>query len=137
MSAVKLLVIAFLAACGGHSETTQQPTTPPPVAEQPKPAGPKPITTDDDYIAKGSELTNRLIAIFKADGTDCDKLADDLDTLHADTAVMDAYDKDHPEVKAKLEAAMEPRQAEVMGAIAPAMNACAGNAKFKAVLQKP
>ena len=139
-----LVLIAFLAACGGHNETTQQPTTPPPAttADQPKPAD-KPaaapagaITSDDEYISKGSGLITKMVDIFKADGANCDKLADDLDKLHDEVAPLDAYDKDHPDVKAKFEKAVEKRQNEMMSAMGPAMQSCANNEHLGNVMAK-
>ena len=38
---------------------------------------PATIASDDDYLKLGVGLSNDMIAAFKADGSDCDKLADD------------------------------------------------------------
>src|SRR4051812_21422213 len=46
-----------------------------------KPAAGGAITNAADYEAKGTELMDKMTALFVADGTNCDKLAADVSTF--------------------------------------------------------
>lgn len=98
------------------------------------------IASDDDYVAKGSMLIDKLTEIFKADGTNCDKLADDVSKMIDDNAglpaALDAYEKAHPDAKKKGEAASKDKTAAFESAATPAIGACKDNKKLGDAMNK-
>ena len=120
-------------AAGGAAATP--PATPPAA-----PAGGVTIASDDEYVSKALAQTAKLTDIFKAGGTNCDKIADDITKLATDDkalmAALQAYEKAHPDAQKKFDEAAKPKQAEFEGAAGPAMNACKDNKKLSDAMSK-
>jgi len=109
----------------------------------PPPAGPPAgamLTSDDDYMNQSMAALDRMTAVFKAAGTNCDKLADDLTKFSADNDALfkaiDVYKKAHPDVQKKLEAASKDKMAAAEAAAAPAAAACKDNQKLADAMGK-
>jgi hypothetical protein len=112
-----------------------------PAADKAAPAAPATgatIASDDDYMEKGKALITKMTDTFKADGTDCDKLATDIDAIHSDpqVAALDAYEKAHADVKKKFDQATKDQTKAFETAATPAIKACAKNEKLMGVLAK-
>src|SRR5262245_51417630 len=112
------------------------PATPPPAA----PAGGATIASDDDYVAKALASMTKLTDIFKAAGTNCDKIADDVTKLVTDDQALlnalQAYEKAHPDAQKKFDEASKAKQTEFEAAAGPAMNACKDNKKVSDAMSK-
>jgi hypothetical protein len=112
----------------------------PPAAPAAAPAGATTIASDDDYIAKGTAFLDKLTEIFKAGGTNCDKIADDLNKLAAESSAtingLQAYEKAHPDAKKKAEAATKDKTTAFEAAAGPAIGACQKNQKLGDALNK-
>jgi hypothetical protein len=89
-------------------------------------------------MATATAMLGKMIAVFKADGTDCDKLAADIAKLGSETDAVaaQAYEKAHPDVKKKFDAATKAQTAEFEAAATPAIAACQSNKKFGDALTK-
>ena len=125
---MKILATVLVLAVGCGSKT-----------DEPKPTEKSDtVASDDDYVKRGIDMVGKLAETFKADGTNCDKLADDLDKLQNDPrgAALDAYEKAHPDVKKKLEAAVKDRIEEIGKLGGAAMTACKDNKKLLDVMAK-
>ncbi len=114
-----------------------------PAAATPTPAAPAAggaIASDDAYIAMGVEMMDKVIEIFKGAGTNCDKLADDLTKLASETdgkkKASQDYEKAHPDVKKKFDAATKDKTAGFEAAAGPALTACKDNKKVGDALTK-
>ena len=96
------------------------------------------IASDDEYLEKGKAMLVKLTATFKADGTDCDKLATDIDAIHSDPqiAALDAYEKAHADVKKKFDASIKDQTKTFETVATPALKACAKNQKLMDALAK-
>jgi len=98
------------------------------------------IASDDDYIAKSTGALDKLTTVFKADGTDCDKLAGDLSKFADETAgtikSIKAYEKAHPEVQKKLDEASKGRMTAFQETAGPALTACQSNKKVADAMAK-
>jgi hypothetical protein len=103
-------------------------------------AGGATITSDDDYIAKGKASMDKMTEIFKAAGTDCDKLGDELLKFATDNAALiassKAYEAAHPDAKKKYDEASKDKSAAFETAAGQAMTACQGNKKVGEALTK-
>jgi hypothetical protein len=108
------------------------------VAQPAVPAGDVTIASDDDYMVKAKAMIGKMLDVFKADGTDCDKLAADITTLTNDSTVkaLDAYEKAHADAKKKFDAAMKDQTKAFETAATPAITACAKNQKFMDAVSK-
>src|SRR5215475_4935635 len=129
MASTKTFALAALLLFGcSHSQPEPAKPADPPVAKPADPPPPKTDTfaNDDEYIAKGKEAFTKLIAIFKADGTDCEKLAADVTTLAADPtmAASKKYETDHPDIKTKFESIAKEMEGQFEQVATPALNAC-------------
>jgi hypothetical protein len=134
-----LLALGLVVGCGG-SKATETPATPPaaPLRNAGPDAGSLALTSDDEFIANGRAIIQRLIAIFTADGQDCEQLAADVSKLSEDPiwSASTHYEDAHPEVRERF-AAEQAEMGERFGAVAgPAMTACATNQAFIAALAK-
>jgi hypothetical protein len=120
-------------ATGGAAATP--PATPPAA-----PAGGDTVASDDDYVAKAVASMDKMTAIFKAGGTDCDKIADDITKLTTDNQGMlntlQAYEKAHPDAQKKFDEVSKPKQKEFEAAAGPAMGACKDNKKLSDAMTK-
>jgi hypothetical protein len=120
----------------GGAATTPAATPPTPAA----PAGGTTIASDDDYVAKALSSMDKLVEIFKAGGTDCDKIADDITKLttedHAQFTALQAYEKSHPGAQKKFDEAAKPKQAAFEASAGPTMNACKNNKKLNDAMAK-
>jgi hypothetical protein len=96
------------------------------------------IASDDDYMTKGKAMIGKMLDTFKADGTDCDKLAADITAITNDATVkaLDAYEKAHADAKKKFDAAMKDQTKAFETAATPAITACAKNQKFMDAVSK-
>jgi len=114
----------------GTATKPADPATPTPAV----PAGHAMFTSDDDYVNQSMAALDKMTAIFKAAGTNCDKLADDLTKFSADTdtlyKALKIYGKAHPDVQKKLEAASKDKMAAAEAAAKPATSACQDNQKL-------
>jgi hypothetical protein len=103
-------------------------TTPAPAAPPPAPSAASTITSDEDYVAKATLTVDQVIAVFKASGTDCHKLAEALTKFAADNdalvKALNSYEKAHPEAERKFDEASKPKLAEFEGTAGPAITAC-------------
>ena len=133
------LALLLLFGCSHSQPEPAKPADPPPVA---KPADPPPkadtFANDDEYIAKGKEAFTKLIAIFKSDGTDCEKLAADVTTLAGDPMMgaSKKYETDHPDIKTKFESVAKDMESQFEQVATPALNACSKNKSFVDALGK-
>lgn len=110
---------------------TTPPATPPPAA----PSGGKvTFASDDEFIAKSVGAMDAVTAIFKNDGTDCEKLAVDLIKFADENRPLikagEEYGKDHPEAKAKFETVSNDKNTAFEAAANASMTACKDNKKF-------
>jgi hypothetical protein len=130
------------APAGAAAKPAETAPAPTPAAAAPTtpPAGGAEIASDDDYMAKGTVLMEKMTDIFKTGGTNCDKIADDLTRFAADNkatlAAVQAYEKAHPEAKKTAEAATKDKTAAFEAAAGPAIGACRQNQKLGEALNK-
>jgi hypothetical protein len=106
----------------------------------PAPAAGAAIASDDDYVSKGVALSGKLVGVFQAAGTDCDKLADELTKFMTENSAMIAasktYEKAHPDAKKKYDEASKDQTAAFEKAAGPAMGACQSNKKLGEAMAK-
>jgi len=134
------------APASGAAKPAETAPAPVPAAAAPTPAAvapatpPAEIASEDDYLAKGTMLMEKMTDIFKTGGTNCDKIADDLTRFAADNnttiSAVQAYEKAHPEAKKKAEAATKDKTAAFEAAAGPAIGACQKNQKLGEALNK-
>jgi len=109
------------AAVAGEPQGTDKPA-------EVKPAAGAGFASDADYEAKGFAAFDKMMAIFAAAGTDCDKLAADMTTFITENKEMmeaaDAYEAAHPDAKKALDAKMQAKMKEGEGKMGAAMEAC-------------
>jgi hypothetical protein len=121
----------------GTATKPADPGAPPPPAG---PAGNAMFVSDDDYVNQSMAALDKMTAVFKAAGTNCDKLADDLTKFSADNDALfkaiEGYKKSHPDVQKKLEAASKEKMAAAEAAATPAANACKDNQKLADAMSK-
>jgi hypothetical protein len=122
--------------CGGPNRSTPSSTNAAP--RNVAPDASLTLTSDDEFIANGREIVHRLVAIFSADGQDCDKLAADVSRLSEDPiwSASTRYEDVHPEVRERFAAEQAEMGKQFGPAVAPAMAACAENQAFAAALAK-
>lgn len=132
-----LLLAASLAFTGCKKKDT---TSAPPTEGATPAASGAPITSDDDYVKRGVALVDQTLGIFKAAGTNCDKLADDITKLATDSKpqvkASKEYEKTHPDVKKKFDEATKAQQAAFETVAAPTITACKDNKKLGEALNK-
>ena len=128
--------------CGGSNQSAKSSTnaaepTAPPRNVAPD-AGNLTLTSDDEFIANGREIVRRLVAIFTADGQDCEKLAADVSKLSEDPiwSASTRYEDAHPEVRDRFAAEQAEMGKQFGPVVAPAMAACAENQAFAAAVAK-
>src|SRR5687768_15566950 len=131
---------------------TQAATPPPALPEQQagndKPgAAPVPIkpaggfNTAEDYEKKAFELMDKLASAFSAAGTDCEKLADNLEVFaHDNKAVVDntnAFEKENPTAEEALQAKMADRSRQFMLKVKVTLDKCGKHERVRAALGNP
>lgn len=155
-----LAIVFVLAACKEKKEAAPAPAPTPsappaaapkaPAPEAPKPAEPvaqpaaiKPaggITTTDDYEHKAFDLMDKLTTVFERSGTNCEKLADNLEVfLDENKAAIEgtqAFGSANPSADDELEAKMMDKGKIFIAKANPGMQACQKNARVKAALAK-
>jgi hypothetical protein len=97
----------------------------------------EPKMTPEQYGAKNTALMNGVSSLFAADGTDCKKLAADIDTFmkdhDSDMQHVVAYEKSHPKDKAAYDESTGNRLLEDFADKAKAgLAACMDDPTFKA-----
>jgi hypothetical protein len=144
---MKTLILALgltLVGCGTAKPPEKPADKPAEMAiapADPSPAGKPAATTfasDDEYVAKATDIVHKLMDIFKADGKDCDKLAADVSKLVDDpvVAASTAYEKAHPEAKAKFDQQSTAMVKEFGATVTPAIRVCGDNEALKAAFKK-
>ncbi|MDB4952448.1 MAG: hypothetical protein JWO36_17 [Myxococcales bacterium] len=111
-----------------------------------KPAEPAPaaagvtIANIADYEAKSGELMDKLTAIFVADGTNCDKLAGDVNKFVDDNKpsidATAAYEKAHPDDKKAVTEKEKVKTKEFESKAGPSIDACKDNKAFQTAISK-
>jgi hypothetical protein len=125
-------------ACCGSTPSPPAPAPDPPPTVAPVDAARVTIATDDEFMANGRVIVDRLVAIFTNDGQDCAKLAADITTLSADPiwAASTQYEDAHPDVRQRF-AAEQAEMGKRFGAVArQASVTCAKDVAFAAALAK-
>jgi hypothetical protein len=86
------------------------------------------INNAADYESKLTAFMDKYIAVFAADGTDCSKLAKDINSLIDDNKALmdniDAFEKAHPDAEKALEAKLGAKFNEEEEKLAPVKAAC-------------
>ncbi len=153
------LLLVLVAACKEKQEIKPAPAAPPaPVAEvkEPAPAPPpidtkptgaqhvvKPaggITTQIEYETKAFELTDKLTSVFAAAGTNCNKLASNLDVfLDENKAALqgtDEFEAANPFAEDDLEPKLQTRAKALIQKMAISMKACGKHEGVQTALAK-
>jgi hypothetical protein len=139
-----LVLSVALVGCGKKADNKTDDTTKPTdkpadkpgdkPAEPPadKPAGATTLSSDE-YESTRKRLADQMTGIFKSDGTDCDKIGADVSKMDYDAiASIKAFEKAHPDVKAKHQA----DDAAISDLIMPAVKACGKNPAFMDAFKK-
>jgi hypothetical protein len=117
----------------GEAKPADKPT------EAAKPAG-EGFANAGEYEAKAMEMSDKMTAMFGADGKDCDKLAGDMSKFIDENKTMfasaKAFEAAHPEAKKALDTKMEPKMKEMMEKMGPAMEACKDHQGLKDAMTK-
>jgi hypothetical protein len=153
-------LVILLAACKDKQEQKPAPAAaPPPVAQpetrEPKeasppaplpPPGPTPIkpaggiNTAAEYEARALQLLDELTAVFEASGTNCEKLARNIDVFvdkHRDAlAATDQFEAANPSAEDDLEPKLQEKAKVFMQRLNISMQACQKHEGVKAALAK-
>ncbi|HEY5927287.1 MAG TPA: hypothetical protein VIV11_36620 [Kofleriaceae bacterium] len=152
------VVLVLLVACNDKQDTKATPSpsaevkppAPPPVeapkqisaAEPTKPAI-KPtggINTAAEYEQKAFDLTDKLTAVFAGAGTNCEKLADNLEifvaTHKAAFEATDQFEAVNPSAEDDLDSKLQSRAQALIQKSRISMQACQNHAGVKAALAK-
>ncbi|HEX5060737.1 MAG TPA: hypothetical protein VFV99_15315 [Kofleriaceae bacterium] len=152
------LVVLLLAACKDKQEAKPTPAPTPALAqvvpekteapppEAPRPAAPaavKPaggLNTQAEYEAKAFELTDKLAEVFAAAGTNCPKLADNIERFAAANqqafAGTEEFEQANPTAEDELEPKLREKSTGLMQKISLSMQACQKDERVKAALAK-
>lgn len=152
------LALILVAACKEKQEAKPPPAPPAPEVKQepaptPPPETPKPtaeparvvkpaggINTPAEYETKAFELTDKLTAVFAAAGTNCEKLADNLeifvDANKAALASTDAFETANPFAEDDLEPKLQTRARTLIQKMNISMQACQKHQGVQAALAK-
>jgi hypothetical protein len=129
----------------GTAPAATAPATPAaPTPAAPTPAAPAAggdmIASDDDYLAKANVTLDKMTNVIKSAGSDCDKLAAELEKFTAENKGLlkaaAAYETAHPEAKKKFDDANKDKMAAFQAAADPAFTACQGNKKVGEAMAK-
>jgi hypothetical protein len=136
------LSLGLLGACKKEEAKPHEPTTearPATVPAAPGAPGAL-ITSAADYETKGMAILDKMIAMFKEAGANCDKLAADVTVFVDQNKPMilaaDEYGNAHPEVKKAFEAKVGPRIEEMGAAMQPAIAACENHKGLEAAMAR-
>ncbi len=142
MIRIALLSCLLLAACKKKDEAKPvEPTAVKSAPEAPTAAAPakatepaKPaviavtIASAAEYDTKATELFDKLVGVFAADGKDCDKLAADLTKLTDEQgalfAGLQAFEQANPDAKQAFDDKMKGREKDYEAKVAPSFEAC-------------
>jgi len=149
------LVVAF--ACKEAKQEAKPAPSPAP-APAPKPEAPKPeptkadeiskpaikpaggINTSAEYEAKAFDLTEKLTAVFAASGTNCDKLANNLEafleTNKDALSATDLFEGANPSAEDDLEPKLQQKAKTLIEKWNFSMKACGKHEGVKAALAK-
>lgn len=98
------------------------------------------ITTIAAYETRATALTDQLLAMFAADGTDCDKLATDLTSFVTQNrgvfARLKAFEQAHPEAEQAFDRRMQAREQEIDAKLAPTLEACKNHEGLAAAIDR-
>lgn len=152
------LALILVAACKEKQEAKPTPPAPAPAVEQqpaPTPSAEPPtptaeparvvkpaggINTPAEYEAKAFDLTDKLTSAFAAAGTNCDKLADNLeifiDANKAALASTDAFETANPFAEDDLEPKLQARAKRLIQKMSVSMQACQKHQGVQAALAK-
>jgi hypothetical protein len=113
---------------------------PPPIDAAVPDAAPVKFANAAEFEAKGTGLTNSILAVFKTAGKDCDKLAADLTKVLDDNLGLiegiRAFEKENPKEAKAFDKKMKPRQKEFEATIGPAMEACQDHEGLQKAVQR-
>jgi hypothetical protein len=104
------------------------------------PAGDGPtVANAQQYEALGMDMTNKLLAIFAADGKDCDKLAADMTKFGEENRktfeAIKNFEKANPDAEKAFDEKMKPREKEFEEKLSPAFDACQNHEGMKKAMQ--
>ena len=145
MRTILLATLLLFTACKKKEETKAGDTTATAVEKKAddKAAAPtaaeQTIVNASQYETLGTDITNKLLALFAANGKDCDKLAADLTKFGEDNRklfeALKAFEKANPEAEKAFDAKMESREKEFEEKIGPAFDACQNHEGMKKAMQ--
>ena len=151
------LIVVLLVACKDKQDTKPAPAPTPAPEVKPPPVQPVDITkpteptkpvikpagginTAAEYEAKAFDLTDKLTAVFAGAGTNCEKLADNLeifvDTNKAALEATDQFEAVNPSAEDDLDPKLQSRAQVLMQKLSISMQACKNHAGVKAALAK-
>jgi hypothetical protein len=142
------LTLSFVACKKNENKTENKPAT---GETAPKAAGDTQavaaattttVTIKDqaDYEAKGTAFMDKLMGIFSAAGTNCDKAAADIQKYFNDeggkatVAAIKEFEKANPDAEKAMEAKMEGRMKEFEAKLGPTMEACQEHEGLKSAM---
>lgn len=154
---IACLLVLLLAACTEKHEAKPPPPAPLAAEAKPQPAPPaatdtKPaaaqravtpaggLTTQAEYEAKAFELTEKLASVFGAAGTNCDKLAADLEVfLDENKAALqgtDEFETANPFAEDDLEPKLHSRAKALLEKMSVSMKVCSKHEGVQTALAK-
>jgi hypothetical protein len=154
---MRTLCLLLIVALACKTDKQEAKPSPPPTAPEVKPSppteAPKPaesaarvvkpaggINTAAEYEAKAFELTDKLTAVFGAAGTNCDKLADNLEIFLDENktalAGTDAFETANPFAEDDLEPKLQTRAKTLIEKMGFSMQACGKDQRVQAALAK-
>jgi hypothetical protein len=145
LATLTLATSLVLLGCATNAAMPPPAASPTPAAAEPATAEPATadtltITSDDDYIARGNVMLDQMTAAFQAAGSDCDRLADQLNAFGAlNRPVLRgvaAYDKTHPGAKAKFNTASKPKLDAFTAIATQSLKTCESNARVQDAASK-
>lgn len=132
---MRMLCVLVL-AMGCYTSSSAPPAAPPPV-EHVERAPAEPPPRERTREERAYELMEEIVEAFESAGTDCEKLAENLNALadrhEGEMKELNDFEKDlTPEQKEQW----NERTKEMMERIMPAMTACSSNANVMAAVQR-
>ncbi|HEU4614626.1 MAG TPA: TSUP family transporter [Kofleriaceae bacterium] len=139
---IKLVLDLIPASAPAPTPAHPPPTTaiaPSPAVDDAAPAD-LAITTAAAYETRATALTDQVLAMFAADGTNCDRLATDLTSFVKQNrglfARLKAFAEAHPEAEQAFEDKMQAREQEIDAKLAPTLEACKDHEGLAAAIDK-
>jgi hypothetical protein len=122
-----------------EAKPTDKPMAPA-AAPAAAPAGGAAVADVGDYEKRALVMMDKLIGLFSADGSNCDKLAGDLtkalDDNKAEIDAIVAYEKAHPDDKKAVDKKTKAKTDEFMAKATPALDACKNSKPLADALAK-